>query len=92
MLTLLWQVKVLLRQIREIGLWHHIVLLLALHDEVLCSLLSKAMMVVISTSIVSLNLRVALARMLRIACLSLHLSIWEIDMVLGRRHLRLIVV
>ena len=92
MLALLWEVEVLLREIREIRLWHHVVLLLALHDKILCSLLSEAMVGIITTTSVSLSLRVGLRRVLLVGDLRLDLSIRKVHMVLRRGHLRQIVV
>lgn len=84
--------KVLLWEVREVWLWHHVALLLTLHDQVVCSLLGKTMVLVISTTSVGLSLRVVGGRMLLIWCLGFDLSIGKVHMVLRRGHLRQIMV
>lgn len=94
MLTLLRQIEALLRQVGEVSLWHHIALLLALHDEVVCSLLSKTMVLVVAARVVGLGLRVLGRRrsMLLIGGLRLDLGICVVNVLLRSRHLGQVMV
>lgn len=93
-LTLLRQIEALLWQVGEVSLWHHGALLLALHDEVVCSLLSKTMVLVVATRVVGLGLRVLGRRrgMLLIRSLGLDLGIGVLNVVLRRRYLGQVMV
>lgn len=79
-------------KIREVCLRHHVALLLTLHDEVVRTLLSKAMILVISTCVVGLSLGVVGRRMLLVRCLRLDLSVGVVHMILRCRHLRQIMI
>ena len=80
-------------EVWEVRLWHHhITLLLSLHDQVLCSLLSKTLMRVITAGIVPLSLWIVGLGVLLIRILRLDLSIRVVHMVLRRGDLRQVMV